>query len=271
MLNLKNGAFLLGLLVGIALTALLVVMVLALVQVTRPVASAAPQPVAISTPRDTPVKTPTHTPTDTPALEPTEPLTDTPTLEPVEAATNTPTLAPAPVLTSTAIATATATPTPSGPFPVPVPTAVLAPYAGDVQGLGVNLTAVSLNDAARNNLEVAAGEAFDVAVDYDVWSILEPIPGGDNTGRCASTCIVNLTVGIVSSDGEYQPLECIYNGTPGNPPGATQKWSTRVPAPTTPGVYGLRLDYHLTFNCQQALQEVSPLRPAISLATFEVQ
>ena len=163
------------------------------------------------------------------------------------------------------------TPVPGGAFPTPVPTPVAVPFSGENDGLGVILNTVALNGTAQSTLQVGPGEEFDVAADYNVWSTLEPIPGGDNSGRCASTCIVNLTVGIVSSDGGYQPLECIYNGTPRNLPGAQRTWNTNITAPTTPGVYGLRLDYHLTYNCQQAFQDVNPLRRAISVATFEVQ
>jgi hypothetical protein len=163
------------------------------------------------------------------------------------------------------------TPVPGGAFPTPVPTPVAVPFSGETIGLGVNLNAVAINGTAQSTLQVEPGEEFNVTADYNVWSTLEPIPGGDNSGRCASTCIVNLTVGIVSSDGGYQPLECIFNGTPRNAPGAQRTWNPNITAPTTPGVYGLRLDYHLTYNCQQAFQDVNPLRPAISLATFEVQ
>ena len=56
--------------------------------------------------------------------------------------------------------------------------------------MGVNLTSVSLDGVPQNALQVKPEQVFDVAMDYNVWSTLEPIPGGDNSGRCASTCIV---------------------------------------------------------------------------------
>ena len=76
---------------------------------------------------------------------------------------------------------------------------------------------------------------------------------------------------MVSSDGSYKPLFCIYQGTPGNEPGVQSSWTSPITPPTTPGVYGLRLDYHLTYNCEQALADVDPGRPGISLATIRVE
>lgn len=156
-------------------------------------------------------------------------------------------------------------------FPTSVPTPVTAPYSGEKEGLGVRLTSVSLKGASGNTLQVQPGEKFDVSLAFDVWSTLEPIPGGDNTGRCAATCIVNATIGMVSSDGTYLPLFCIYSGAPGNPPGVKATWGNAITSPAVPGVYGLRLDYHLTYNCQQALRDIDPARPAISVATIEVK
>lgn len=93
MINFKNGGFLLGLLAGAALTALLGIFVLMLIQTVGP----AP----VVTPTDTPTTEPTHTPTpvtltDTPTTEPTYTptpvmLTDTPTTEPTSTPTHTPT------------------------------------------------------------------------------------------------------------------------------------------------------------------------------------
>jgi hypothetical protein len=155
-------------------------------------------------------------------------------------------------------------------FPVPIPTPVPPGYNGQDIGVGVELKSISLGGVAQDILRGEPGKDVEVAMEYDVWSTLEPIPGGDNTDRCTSTCIVNLTVGMVSNDGGYRPLACIYNGTPGNAPGDQRTWTGVIPAPTAPGNYGLRLDYHLMYTCEQALEDISPSRPAISLATFEV-
>ncbi len=110
MINFKNGGFLLGLLGGAALTALLGIFVLMLIQTVRPapVATLTDTPAPV-TPTDTPTTEPTYTPTPVAPTDTPTPVapTDTPTTEP----TYTPTQTPATELT----ATPTQTPTPATP------------------------------------------------------------------------------------------------------------------------------------------------------------
>ncbi len=241
MINLRNGGLLLGLLVGALLTALLGVLLLLVLQATRPAPAPLPPPTATLLP-------PTAPPVAAPTAEPAIPE---PTMAPVEEPTTTGDF-------------------PFLGFPVPIPTPVPVGYNGQDIGMGFELKSMASGGVAQNTLQVRPGEDIEVAMDYDVWSTLEPIPDGDNTGRCTSTCIVNLTVGMVSNDGSYRPLACIYNGTPGDAPGDQRTWTEVITAPAVPGNYGLRLDYHLMYTCEQALKDISPARPAMTLATFQV-
>jgi hypothetical protein len=98
MLNLRNGGFLLGLLAGMALTALLGIFVLMLIQTAGPAASVTPT----VTPTAEPTSTPTPvTLTDTPTTEPTSTTTQTATIEPTSTPTQTPTIEPTSTPTQT--------------------------------------------------------------------------------------------------------------------------------------------------------------------------
>lgn len=221
MFNLKKHAFLLGLFAGAALTALLGIFVLMLIQVTRPAPSPVPQP--------------------------------------IESATVTPVSAPSDF--------------PYSGFPVPVPTPVKAAYSGQDLGYGVYLEDMTFKGSKYpNGVEVSPGEEIEMYIYYGVWNTDGPVPGDEDTSECDPTCNVVLTIGMVNSDGGFEPLACFYNGTPGptEEEGDWNPWQTTITAPTAPGVYGLRLDYHRANSCEEAVQDITPDRPAMTLATFEV-
>lgn len=80
MLNIKHGALLLGLVAGAALTALIGIFWLMLLQVTRPAQAPIPSPVAVSTP--TPTTAPSEETTTAPGDEPTGAPTEVATIAP---------------------------------------------------------------------------------------------------------------------------------------------------------------------------------------------
>lgn len=259
MINLRNGGFLLGLLIGALLAALLGVLLLLVLQATRPAPAPLPPPTAtLLPPTAPPVAAPTAEPVVTPTPAPAIP-------EPTAAIAEEPTPG-TPVEEPTA-----AVEFPFPGFPVPIPTPVPPGYNGQEIGVGAAVTTITLKGLSGATSEFPPLDEIGAVMDYLVWNVGEPTFAEDGSGKCTG-CRVVLTVGMVDEKGGYQPLDCVFNNAIGSDP-TSASWARALSAPQAPGTYGLRLNYYLMDSddsCSEAMQDVDPSRPAMTLATFQV-
>lgn len=119
---------------------------------------------------------------------------------------------------------------PARPLAIPTP----------VTANGAVINTIDIDGSGTNQVEVRPGAEVSVALDYQVWSIAED--------QCEDTCIVQL-VAALDAD-----TACVYDGTPGEPPGVSQANVVTLRAPDSPGVYPLRAYYSLQYTCE-ALQD----------------
>jgi hypothetical protein len=78
-------------------------------------------------------------------------------------------------------------------------------------------------------------------VTYDFQVFNDPCPG----------CITQLVTGL-GSPGSHGGF-CAYDGIPGTFPGTTGSEEITLIAPSAPGTYQVRVEYHWQFSCGDAL------------------
>jgi hypothetical protein len=108
----------------------------------------------------------------------------------------------------------------------------------NVGGPSYQLSNVSINGSVGPSTTLAAGQNFQLALNY---FIKDPSCPG---------CIDQILVGYVSSDPSVAPqaLACVYNGVPGST-GVSGSNTLSLQAPTQPGTYTLRVAFSQEYSC----------------------
>jgi hypothetical protein len=136
-----------------------------------------------------------------------------------------------------AVTIATVTPTPTRTA-TPLATATPPPPPTTASFVGFFISAVDINGAG-SVATVSPGASVLVTYDFQVFN--DPCLG----------CITQLVTGL-GSPGSHGGF-CAYNGVPGIFPGATGGEEITLFAPSTPGTYNVRVEYHWQFTCADAL------------------